>query len=139
MRGRSGELRRRHLLLDPPAAPGLHEGLRRLQVTRRPSAPPPHRAPRPEPPHPPAGARTPTRPHRATGTAALNGWTVRWSRPAGRRVTRAWNAAVTQTGAEVTAANLSYNVTVPPGGSVSFGSNGARSGTNPPPAAFTCG
>ncbi|WP_405853707.1 endo-1,4-beta-xylanase [Streptomyces sp. NBC_00090] len=76
---------------------------------------------------------------RNTGTAALNGWTVRWSQPAGQRVTQAWNAAVTQTGAEVTAANLSYNATVPPGGSVSFGFNGAWSGTNPPPAAFTCG
>ncbi|WP_405872719.1 endo-1,4-beta-xylanase [Streptomyces zaomyceticus] len=75
---------------------------------------------------------------RNTGTAPLNGWTVRWTQPAGQRVTQAWNATVTQTGAEVTASHLSYNAAVPPGGTVAFGFNGSWSGTNPPPAALTC-
>ncbi|MFF1506155.1 endo-1,4-beta-xylanase [Streptomyces sp. NPDC058326] len=75
---------------------------------------------------------------RNTGTAALAGWTVRWTQPAGQRVTQAWNATVTQTGAEVTATPLPYNTTLPPGGTVSFGFNGAWTGTNPPPAALTC-
>ncbi|MFJ5833769.1 cellulose binding domain-containing protein [Streptomyces sp. NPDC093089] len=76
---------------------------------------------------------------RNTGTAPLNGWTVRWSLPAGQRVTQAWNAAVAQTGAEVTATHLPYNATVAPGGSTAFGFNGAWTGTNPAPAALTCG
>jgi len=38
----------------------------------------------------------------------------------------------------VTATNLSYNATVPPGGSTAFGFNGSWSGTNPPPTAFAC-
>ncbi|MGA5064909.1 endo-1,4-beta-xylanase [Streptomyces exfoliatus] len=75
---------------------------------------------------------------RNTGTTALNGWTVRWAQPAGQRVAQAWNAAVTQTGEEVTATHLSYNATVPPGGSTAFGFNGTWTGSNPPPTAFTC-
>ncbi|WP_338496070.1 endo-1,4-beta-xylanase [Streptomyces sp. SJL17-4] len=75
---------------------------------------------------------------RNTGTAPLNGWTVRWTQPAGQRVTQAWNAAVTQTGAEVAAANLPYNATVAPGGSTAFGFNGSWTGSNPPPGAFSC-
>ncbi|MFD3530574.1 endo-1,4-beta-xylanase [Streptomyces sp. NPDC058664] len=75
---------------------------------------------------------------RNTGTAPLNGWTVRWTQPAGQRVTQAWNATVTQTGPEVTASHLSYNATVPPGGSTAFGFNGTWTGSNPPPTALTC-
>ncbi|MEU7069557.1 endo-1,4-beta-xylanase [Streptomyces narbonensis] len=75
---------------------------------------------------------------RNAGTAPLAGWTVRWTQPAGQRVTQAWNATVTQTGAEVAAAHLSYNATVPAGGSTAFGFNGTWSATNPPPASLTC-
>ncbi|MGW8357081.1 cellulose binding domain-containing protein [Streptomyces wedmorensis] len=75
---------------------------------------------------------------RNTGATPLDGWTVRWTQPAGQRVTQAWNAAVTQTGAEVTATHLSYNATLAPGASTAFGFNGTWTGTNPPPAAFTC-
>ncbi|MCX5390860.1 endo-1,4-beta-xylanase [Streptomyces sp. NBC_00094] len=75
---------------------------------------------------------------RNTGTTPLNGWTVRWSYPAGQRITQAWNTTATQTGTEVTATHLSYNATIPAGGSVAFGFNGTWSGTNPPPTAPAC-
>ncbi|MER5306277.1 cellulose binding domain-containing protein [Streptomyces sp. NPDC002773] len=75
---------------------------------------------------------------RNTGMAPLNGWTVRWTQPAGQRVTQAWNATVTQTGADVAASHLSYNATVPPGGSATFGLNGSWSGANPPPTTLSC-
>ncbi|MFB6835457.1 endo-1,4-beta-xylanase [Streptomyces sp. NPDC056361] len=75
---------------------------------------------------------------RNTGTAPLNGWTVRWTQPAEQRVTQAWNATVAQTGAEVTATHLSSNATIAPGGSTAFGFNGAWTGTNPAPASLTC-
>ncbi|WP_444950480.1 glycoside hydrolase family 9 protein [Micromonospora ureilytica] len=72
-----------------------------------------------------------------TGTSAINGWTLRFSFPGGQTVSQGWSAAVSQSGAAVTATNLSYNGTVAPGASVSFGFNGAHSGTNPKPTAFT--
>ncbi|MBT2441239.1 endo-1,4-beta-xylanase [Streptomyces sp. ISL-36] len=75
---------------------------------------------------------------RNTGTTALDGWRTEWGYGSGQRVTQAWNATVTQTAARVTAASLSYNASVPPGGSVSFGLNGTWSGTNPPPTGLSC-
>ncbi|MCZ4121027.1 cellulose binding domain-containing protein [Streptomyces sp. H39-S7] len=74
---------------------------------------------------------------RNRGTVPVNGWTVGWSWPAGQSVSQAWNAALTQSGSQVTAANASYNGSLPAGGSVSFGFNGAWSGTNTAPTAFT--
>ncbi|MET9230191.1 non-reducing end alpha-L-arabinofuranosidase family hydrolase [Lentzea sp. NPDC003310] len=68
---------------------------------------------------------------------AVNGWTLTWSFGAGQQVQQAWNAQVTQAGAQVTARNVSYNATIPTGGRVEFGFNGASSGSNPSPAAFT--
>ncbi|MFG1868326.1 glycoside hydrolase family 9 protein [Micromonospora arborensis] len=72
-----------------------------------------------------------------TGTSALNGWTLRFSFPGGQTVSQGWSATVSQSGAAVTATNLSYNGTIAPGASVSFGFNGVHTGTNPKPAAFT--
>ncbi|MBM7493279.1 chitodextrinase [Micromonospora luteifusca] len=72
-----------------------------------------------------------------TGTSAINGWTLRFSFPGGQTVSQGWSATVSQSGAAVTAANLSYNGTIAPGASVSFGFNGAHTGTNPKPTAFT--
>ena len=39
----------------------------------------------------------------------LTDWTVVWSFAGGQTVTQAWNATVTQSGAQVTARNASYN------------------------------
>ncbi|MET9438833.1 cellulose binding domain-containing protein [Streptomyces sp. NPDC006551] len=73
-----------------------------------------------------------------TGSSAWNGWRLAWTFPHGQSVDQAWNATVTQTAAQVTATNLSYNASVPPGGSVSFGFNGTWSGTNPAPTGLSC-
>jgi endo-1,4-beta-xylanase len=72
-----------------------------------------------------------------TGAGAINGWKVAWTYPSGQQVTSAWNATVTQTGSQVTAADAGYNATIGAGGSVSFGFNGNWSGTNTAPSAFT--
>ncbi len=66
----------------------------------------------------------------------INGWTLTWAFPAGQRVSQGWNANVTQSGAQVTAANAGWNAGLPTGGSVSFGFNGSWTGSNPAPAAF---
>ncbi|MGW3038268.1 glycoside hydrolase family 6 protein [Streptomyces sp. NPDC001178] len=69
--------------------------------------------------------------------AAKSGWSLKWSYAGNQKVTNGWNAKISQNGADVTAANESYNGTLVSGGSVSFGFNGSYSGTNSVPATFT--
>ncbi|MGW8379704.1 glycoside hydrolase family 18 chitinase [Streptomyces sp. ODS28] len=63
-----------------------------------------------------------------TGTQAVDGWTVEWDFPSGTRVTSAWDAQVTNSGDHWSAKNLSWNGSLAPGASVSFGFNGSGSG-----------
>jgi cellulose 1,4-beta-cellobiosidase len=67
------------------------------------------------------------------GTAATSSWRVTWTWPGNQTITNAWNATVSQSGAAVTATNLSYNGTVAPNGSTSFGFQATYSGTNGAP------
>ncbi|GAB1513557.1 cellulase family glycosylhydrolase [Actinophytocola sp. KF-1] len=69
-------------------------------------------------------------------TTAVDGWRVRWTFPSGQRITNMWHAVPTQTGAEVVAANASYNARIPAGGSVTIGFTGSWSGTNTAPTSF---
>ncbi|KXK63846.1 arabinofuranosidase [Micromonospora rosaria] len=66
----------------------------------------------------------------------LTGWTLTWSFSAGQTVTQSWNTTLTQSGAAVTARNVSYNGSVATNGTVSFGFNGASPGSNPAPTSF---
>jgi len=68
---------------------------------------------------------------------ALSSWTLGWTFANGQRISQLWNGTYTQTGAAVTVTNLSYNGSVPSGGSTSFGFLGSWSGTNAVPASFT--
>ncbi len=69
---------------------------------------------------------------------AVNGWTLGFSFPnAGQKVGSGWSATWSQSGAAVTARNLSYNGSIPTGGSVDIGFNGTHTGSNPSPTAFT--
>ncbi|GAA0580746.1 glycosyl hydrolase family 18 protein [Streptomyces crystallinus] len=63
-----------------------------------------------------------------TGTTALSSWTVEWDYPSGTSVTSFWDADVTHDVNHWTAKNKSYNGTLAPGASVTFGFNGAGSG-----------
>ncbi|WP_171117515.1 MULTISPECIES: endo-1,4-beta-xylanase [Streptomyces] len=65
--------------------------------------------------------------------ASLSSWKVNWTYGAGQRITQAWNANCTQSGATVNCSHASYNGAVPNGGSVTFGFNGSWSGSNPVP------
>ncbi|MFJ9119250.1 glycoside hydrolase family 9 protein [Streptomyces sp. NPDC102394] len=71
-----------------------------------------------------------------TGTSAVDGWRLTWNYPGGQRVTSAWNATVTQSGADVVARNADWNRAIAPGATVSFGVQGSLSGSNPSPTAF---
>ncbi|MCK1807813.1 cellulose-binding domain-containing protein, partial [Micromonospora sp. R42106] len=67
----------------------------------------------------------------------VSGWTLRWTFPSGQRVTQAWSATVTSSGADVTATNVGYNGAIATNGTVSFGFNGSWTGANTAPTAFT--
>ncbi|MQY40067.1 Chitinase 63 [Streptomyces sp. RB17] len=64
-----------------------------------------------------------------TGTSSISSWTVEWDFPSGTSVTSAWDADVTSSGTHWTAKNKSYDGTIAPGASVSFGFNGAGPGS----------
>ncbi|MGN9842882.1 endo-1,4-beta-xylanase [Nonomuraea sp. H19] len=74
-----------------------------------------------------------------TGTSAISGWTVTFTLPAGHTLTGSWNASVTVSGQTVTAKNLSYNGTLAPNASTSFGFQAGRpSGNTQAPSGYTC-
>ncbi|MFZ6029641.1 MAG: cellulose binding domain-containing protein, partial [Chloroflexota bacterium] len=72
-------------------------------------------------------------------SSAIQGWTLVYSYANGQQVTSAWNATVSQSGANVSASNPTshWNGNIPAnGGSVSFGVQGTHSGTNTNPTNF---
>jgi hypothetical protein len=74
-----------------------------------------------------------------TGTTALTNWTLTWAFANGQTVTQLWSGTETQSGANVTVTNLSYNGSIPAGGSYSgMGFNGSwNNTTNAIPTAFS--
>jgi chitinase len=64
-----------------------------------------------------------------TGTTTITSWTVEWDFPSGTTAGSAWDADVTSSGNHWTAKNKSWNGTLAPGASVSFGFNGSGSGS----------
>ena len=73
-----------------------------------------------------------------TGTTNWTSWTLTWSFANGQTVTQLWNGSETQSGANVTVSNLSYNGSIAAGGSYNgMGFNGTWNGsTNSVPTAF---
>jgi endo-1,4-beta-xylanase len=72
-----------------------------------------------------------------TGTSAINGWTLTYAFPGDQKVTNAWNATVTQSGAAVSATNMSFDATIAPGGNVSFGYQGTWTANDTAPSSFS--
>ncbi|MBF9133769.1 family 43 glycosylhydrolase [Plantactinospora sp. S1510] len=67
----------------------------------------------------------------------VNGWRLTWSFGAGQTITQLWSGSFTQSGADVTVTNATWNGSIPTNGGVSFGFNGSTSGSNNPvPASF---
>jgi endo-1,4-beta-xylanase len=119
-----------------------------------PSSPPPSSAPPSSPPpsSPPAGGAC----HVAytiasqwntgftasvvisnTGGSTVNGWTLRWTFGAGQTFASTWSGTFTQSGANVTVTNLSWNAVLAPGASTTIGFVGNWSGSNPVPSSFS--
>ncbi|KAB8139693.1 carbohydrate-binding protein [Chloroflexia bacterium SDU3-3] len=72
-----------------------------------------------------------------TSANAINGWALAWTFGGNQQVTNAWNATISPASGSVVASNMSYNASIPAGGSVSFGFQGSYSGTNTVPASFS--
>ena len=72
-----------------------------------------------------------------TGSTAVNGWRLAFTLASGQTVTNAWNATVSPASGAVSASNLSYNASIPPGGSTSFGFQANHTGNTAPPPTFT--
>lgn len=70
-------------------------------------------------------------------TTASSAWTASFRYGNGQQITQVWNAAVTSSGAAVSARNLSYNGALAAGGSTTFGFLASWNGANPVPA-VTC-
>lgn len=67
----------------------------------------------------------------------INGWTLTWAFTAGQQISQAWNATVTQSGAQVTARDAGYNAVIGTGGTATFGFNASWNDiSNPAPTAF---
>ncbi|GIJ14625.1 chitinase [Micromonospora gifhornensis] len=62
------------------------------------------------------------------GTATVNGWSLGFDLPAGTTVGTYWDALLTSSGQRHTFTNRSWNGTIAPGASVSFGFLGSGSG-----------
>jgi eukaryotic-like serine/threonine-protein kinase len=73
-----------------------------------------------------------------TGTAAINGWTLRFNLVSGQHVGGGWNGQWRQNGSSVTVKDADYNQALPVGGSVTLGFLGTEHGnTEETPGKFT--
>ena len=74
-----------------------------------------------------------------TGTAAISGWTVTFTLPAGHSIIGSWNGVFTVSGQTITVRNVSHNGNLAPGGSGTFGFQVSRpNGNTQLPSGYTC-
>jgi endo-1,4-beta-xylanase len=74
-----------------------------------------------------------------TGTSATTGWSVGFALPAGHTIVGSWNAQLTPNSGNITATNMSYNGTLQPNGSTTFGFQVSRpNGNTQTPSGFSC-
>jgi len=71
-----------------------------------------------------------------TGPSALDGWSLVFTLPAGQTITSGWNAVFSPATGQVTAANVSYNASLPPGASVDIGFQATHTGDTGKPTSF---
>ena len=72
------------------------------------------------------------------GPGASTGWTVTFTFPSGQTISQLWNASHAQSGATVTARNLSWNGNLNPGGTAAFGFLGSWASANGVPTQISC-
>lgn len=67
----------------------------------------------------------------------LSNWTLKWSFGTDQKVTSGWGATYSQSGAAVSATNVSYNGSLGTNATTSIGFQGTSGSSNPVPTAFT--
>ncbi|NUR47502.1 MAG: 1,4-beta-xylanase [Hamadaea sp.] len=72
-----------------------------------------------------------------TGTAAINGWNLKFTLASGQTITSGWSATYSPSSGAVTATNVNYNGSIPPGGSTTIGFQATHSGNTANPSGFT--
>ncbi|MFL6077738.1 MAG: cellulose-binding domain-containing protein [Mycobacteriales bacterium] len=73
-----------------------------------------------------------------TSGSAINGWSLVFTLPSGQSIVPpGWNATDTPTSGQVTATNLTFNASLPPGGSTTVGFQANHTGNAAAPTAFT--
>ncbi|MFB9239130.1 lytic polysaccharide monooxygenase [Plantactinospora siamensis] len=55
------------------------------------------------------------------GSSTWSGWTATWTLPSGQTINQVWNGTLSTSGSTVSVSNVSYNGTVAPEGSTTFG------------------
>jgi lysophospholipase L1-like esterase len=73
-----------------------------------------------------------------SSTNPSTGWAATFSFANGQQISQSWNTTLTQTGAAVTARNVTYNGALAAGASTSFGFIGTWNNTTNAPPAVTC-
>ncbi|MER5891851.1 PHB depolymerase family esterase [Streptomyces sp. NPDC001876] len=71
-----------------------------------------------------------------TSAAAIGGWSLAFTLPAGQTITSGWGATYSPSSGAVTARNVAYNGTIAPGGSVQIGLQASHTGNTGQPASF---
>ncbi|MEV4132157.1 glycoside hydrolase family 11 protein [Dactylosporangium sp. NPDC049742] len=72
-----------------------------------------------------------------TGTAPINGWSLRFNLAAGQTITSGWSATFAPSSGQVTATNVSYNGSLAPGASTTIGFQANHTGNAGAPSGFT--
>jgi hypothetical protein len=68
------------------------------------------------------------------GNAPITGWTVRWTLGGGQAVTQIWSGALSTSGSTVAVRNVSYNGSLGPSASTTFGFLGSGAPSTPAPS-----
>ena len=71
-----------------------------------------------------------------TGSATLNGWSLRWTFPGSQAINNLWNGSYSQSGESVTVSNASYNGSLAPGATATVGFT--ATGASASPSSVSC-
>ncbi|MYS24187.1 chitin-binding protein [Streptomyces sp. DvalAA-14] len=72
------------------------------------------------------------------GTSPTGHWKVNWTPGDGTKITTVWNGTLSTSGSAVSVTNASYNGTIGPDSSTTFGFTANSSGINLPNGSITC-
>jgi endo-1,4-beta-xylanase len=71
-----------------------------------------------------------------TGSAAINGWSLKFNLASGQNITSGWSASYSPTSGAVTATNVNYNGALAPGASTTIGFQATHTGNTAAPSGF---